>query len=134
MQPFERLKLIREYLGKGLPEFSSELGYSNAGSYRNLEAGLDPVSKILLKRLYEKYSVNPKYITEGAAEMFIEESKSIINQQSDYMNSNTVDKLLDIILKQRDDIRYSLETQRILANKLPNMETQTLGGVRGEAV
>lgn len=134
MQPFERLRVIREHLGNSLPEFSSKLGYSNAGSYRNLEAGLDPISKILLKRLHEKFGVNPKYITEGEGEMFIIESKNIINQQIDYMNSNTLDKLLDIILKQRDDIRYSLETQRILANKLPNMEAQTPGGVRGEAV
>jgi len=45
MEAFERLKVIREQLGYDQPEFSSRLGYSNAGSYRNLEAGFDHTAK-----------------------------------------------------------------------------------------
>lgn len=88
MEAFERLKLIRERLGFDAPEFAARLGYSNAGSYRNIESGIDPVSKILQKRLLNTFNVNPDYLLNEQGDMFL----TIENPNID---SNTITHLID---------------------------------------
>jgi len=133
MKTSDRLRLIREALEISAPEFAARLGYFNAGSYRNIENGATEIGEKLIMRLQKSVpQLNMAWFENGTEPMFlnIENSNStnINNSITEPMRDNTVDKLLDIILKQRDDIRYSLETQRILANKLPNMGEHSLEG------
>lgn len=65
----EYLIAIRESLGLNAGDFAKKLGYTNIQSYKNIEAGHDPISGVLVKRL-QLMGVNSEFLKNGQGEIF----------------------------------------------------------------
>lgn len=87
----ERIKLLREALGKSQDEFGKDLGLSR--NYISLiENGQRNLSEQSLKVLCSLFNVNEKWLRTGEGEMFIPEAKD-----------EQISKLLADVLKSEDN-------------------------------
>lgn len=78
-QVSDRLRIIRNALGKSQVEFAQALGLKQ-GSYSDIERGRTKnMSESVLNLLSIKYSVNIDYLLNGEGEMFIENQTPILH-------------------------------------------------------
>lgn len=146
-----RLTLLRKSKHLEQKEMGEIIGVGQSAISR-IESGNSKLTKVHIRKLIDKFHIDPDYFT---SEYVHNSNMPIINEElSNYerqtpggipsaepsinqiltntnqlMTQDAFNTLVGIIKDQREDIRYALENQRLLIQKLPDA-TASLGEIK----
>lgn len=126
----ERLLQLQKSLNKKQFQFAEELGFSSGNGLSMIQKGNNPLQPTHYKLLELTYNVNVNWLKTGEGEMFVKKTSGSINSESynnlninnqitDPMTIETINKMLDIISRQQDDIHLAQLNQANLIDKIP---------------
>ena len=131
MSDSERIKKVIEWSKMTTNEFSASLGYERAMTLYNIINEKTKISVKVCNIICNKYQqINYDWLKNGNGEMLkatsseYSNNQTINNQITDPMTIETINKMLDIISRQQDDIHLAQINQANLIDKIP-------GGVQG---
>lgn len=105
----ERLKIIRKHFGKTQKDFGSELGVSR-DTYASYESGRVIPNNTFIQLLCSTFNVNEEWLRCGTGEMFIQTSKTILDDlKTQYSLDNMDVAILESYLSLGDSERKAVK-------------------------